>query len=293
MSQRPSSMFDREETAEAALPTWLCPSEPSEYEPPRDKDGFLRDNLLRVVGMLEVFRGGGNGSCFVARTVGRVDARVRIVATLLLAGLVSAAQNMAFVWLMLIAVLAGLALRPARELSAIVRPALLATALAACLSIPAAFFGAASAPVRMAGKTFTTTVLVLGLTRSLGAHGLVEAARRLHLPATAALVIDLAVRDLALLGQIAIELGQALALRSIGHNRDKSGSVAGVLATTFLKAHDLSVAQYEAMVCRGFDGLVTVPPQTANHQSAFASLCYTAAVIAAVVVFIWLEGAMG
>lgn len=292
MDHHCSDVSDREVRDACELPAWLCPDAPSTYEPPQDRDGFLRDNVLRVVSMLEVFRGGGFGSCVVARTVGRVDARLRILATLLLAGLVSAAQNMAFVWGILILALAGLALRPAREIAAILRPALLATLLAACLALPAAYFGAASAPLRLAGKTFTTTILVLGLARSLGAHGLVEAARRLHLPATAALVIDLAIRDLALLGQIAIELGQALTLRSIGHNRDKSGSVAGVLATTFLKAHDLSGAQYEAMVCRGFDGLVTVPPQDVSHQKRLASFCYAVVVILVVVAFIWLEGAM-
>ena len=101
---------------------------------------------------------------------------------------------------------------------------------------PGNIFWRSCCSTAFSGKTFTTTVLVLGLTRSLGAHGLVEAARRLQLPATAALVIDLAIRDLALLGQIAIELGQALALRSIGHNRDKSSSVAGLLADDLFKS---------------------------------------------------------
>ena len=293
MDLRSSDTSERNTQDRFTLPEWLRPDEPSEYEPPHDRDTFLRNNVLHMVGMLEVFRGGGFGSCLVARTVGRVDARLRILVTLLLAILVSAAQNMAFVWVMLIIVLIGLVLRPAGEISAILRPALVATVLAVCLSIPAIYFGALAAPLRLAGKTFTTTVLVLGLTRSLGAHGLVEAARRLQLPATAALVIDLAIRDLALLGQIAIELGQALALRSIGHNRDKSSSVAGLLATTYLKAHDLAGAQYEAMVCRGFDGLVTVPSQPVSHRSGFASFCYLAVVILIVAVFVWLEGAMG
>ena len=48
-----------------------------------------------------------------------MDARLRILVTLLLAILVSAAQNMAFVWVMLIIVLIGLVLRPAGEISAI------------------------------------------------------------------------------------------------------------------------------------------------------------------------------
>lgn len=276
----------------AGLPAWLRTQGRPAYEPPRDRDGFLRDNLLRLVSLLEVFRGGGRGSCLVARTVGRVDPRLRLVGTVAVAALVSAARNMAFVWCALAVVLAGLVVRPARELAAIVRPALAAAALVAVVALPAALLGTPSAPVRMGAKTLVTTSLVLGLARSLGAHGLVEALRRLRLPATAALVLDLAVRDLALLGQVAGELSRALALRCVGRNRDKAGSAAGVLGTTFLKAHDLAAAQYEAMACRGFDGLATVPPARRRPGEAAASALYALALALAAAAFALLEGAM-
>ena len=152
MDLRSSDTSERNTQDRFTLPEWLRPDKPSEYEPPRDRDTFLRNNVLHMVGMLEVFRGGGFGSCLVARTVGRVDARLRILATLLLAILVSAAQNMAFVWVMLIIVLIGLVLRPAGEISAILRPALVATVLAVCLSDPGNIFWRPCCSTAFSGK---------------------------------------------------------------------------------------------------------------------------------------------
>ena len=63
MDLRSSDTSERNTQDSFALPEWLRPDEPSEYEPPRDRDSFLRNNVLHMVGMLEVFRGGGFGSC--------------------------------------------------------------------------------------------------------------------------------------------------------------------------------------------------------------------------------------
>ena len=277
--------------SDAALPAWLDPSVAAGYVPPRDRDAFVRTNLLRIVSTLAAFDMRPHGGCPMARAYARVAAPTRLVGVVALVAMVSAARNMAFVWLVLAGLLACVAMRPAREISALCGPALVLAAISALLMVPAALLGQPGAPVRMAVKSFVTCCLVLGLARSTGAHGLVAAARSLGLPATAALVCDLAIRDLALLGRTAAELSESLACRSVGRSADKTASAAGVMGVTFIKAHDLAQAQAEAMACRGLDaGEAPVP--AARERLGTGDVAYALLVVALLATFLWLEGAM-
>ena len=212
--------------SDVGLPAWLDPSAAAGYVPPRDRDAFVRNNLLRIVSTLAAFDARPHGACPMARAYARVAAPTRLVGVVALVAMVAAARNMAFVWLVLAGLLACIAMRPAREIRALCGPALVLAVISALLMVPAALLGQPGAPVRMAVKSFVTCCLVLGLARSTGAHGLVAAARSLGLPATAALVCDLAIRDLALLGRTAAELSESLACRSVGRNADKTASAA-------------------------------------------------------------------
>ena len=276
---------------EAALPAWLDPPAAAAYVPPRDRDAFVRTNLLRIVSTLAAFDMRPHGGCPMARAYARVAAPTRLVGVVALVAMVSAARNMAFVWLVLAGLLACVAMRPAREISALCGPALVLAAISALLMVPAALLGQPGAPVRMAVKSFVTCCLVLGLARSTGAHGLVAAARSLGLPATAALVCDLAIRDLALLGRTAAELSESLACRSVGRNADKTASAAGVMGVTFLKAQGLAQAQAEAMACRGLDA-GEAPALAARKRLGAGDVAYALLVVALLATFLWLEGAM-
>ena len=271
------------------LPAWIDPGAAAGYVPAGDRDRFLRRNLLALLSMLEVFAGGPHGSCPAARAAGGVPVALRLLGVIALVAMVGLARNMAFVWLVLAAVLLALVLRPARETAAVARPALVLAVLSASLMLPAALLGQPSVPVRMACKSFVTCSLVLGLARSTGAHDLVAALRRLGLPATACLVLDLAIRDLSLLGRTAADLTESLSLRCVGRDRDKTASAAGVVGVTFLKAHDLAQAQAEAMACRCFDGDVAPAPPVRVAPHAVA---YLALLVVACAAFVRLEGAM-
>lgn len=277
--------------SDAGLPAWLDPSAAAGYVPPRDRDAFVRNNLLRVVSTLAAFDMRPHGTCPMARAYARVAAPVRLVGVVALVAMVSAARNMAFVWLVLAGLLACVAMRPAREIRALCGPALALAVISVLLMVPAALLGQPGAPVRMAVKSFVTCCLVLGLARSTGAHGLVAAARTLGLPATAALVCDLAIRDLALLGRTAAELSESLACRSVGRNADKTASAAGVMGVTFIKAHGLAQAQAEAMVCRGLDA-GEAPAPVARERLGVGDVAYALLVVVLLATFLWLEGAM-
>ena len=271
----------------AELPRWLA--EPPAYDPPSDRDGFLRRNLLALTGMLRVFRTPACPAGPIDAALARVSPVLRLLGVIASVACVTSARNMAFVWVMLALVLVMLAARPARRIAAVLRPALLVAGFALLVNIPAAFMGNPSAPLRTAVKCLVTTTLVLGLANGVQTERLFGALATLHVPSHVVLVCDLAVRDLALLGQVAANLAEALALRCVGKNRDKTASAAGVMGMTFLKSNDLARQQSEAMACRGFDGSFELEREPVLSAPGIVYALCIAAVVAA---FFYFEGAL-
>lgn len=272
------------------IPSWLAAE--SDYRPTQDREGFLRRNLLRLTGMLADIREGGRPSSVLDRILASVPTELRIVGLLVCVACVSAATNMLFVWAVLAGVLASLAARPVGSIASIAGTALVVCLLASLLMVPAVLLGAAgqSSVVRMGAKTFCTVSLVLGLTQGVSWNRLVSGLTSLRLPSAVTFVVDSAIRDLALLGRTATEVTEALVLRSVGRNRDKTTSAAGVMGVTFVRAQNLAAGQVEAMECRGFDGSFPVSRQRVLTPAGIAYLVGIACVAA---LFVYLERAMG
>lgn len=270
------------------LPQWLTQSAP--YDPPADRDGYLRRNVLRLAQTLEVFRAETPAaSSAVDRLLARVPAPLRLLGVVLLVALVAAARNMALVWLVLAVALCLLALRPPQTIRAVLVPALAVALLSALVNLPAALFlGQTEAPLRVATKAFVTLLLVCGLSRSVAAEELLGGFAALGLPPTFTLTLDLAVRDLALLGAEATTLSEALELRSVGHNHSKTASAAGVLGMVFLRAQRHATAQAEAMVLRGYPGA----SGSRRVRPSVAMLLYLLLLALAVGAFVYLEAAL-
>ncbi len=281
----------------AALPAWLSSrlDDPARdpYVPQVGREGFLRKNILSLAGLLARLRVGGGSSpersSALDLLLARVSAPMRLVGTLVACICVSAATNMFFVYLMLAVVLVMLAARPARSILPVARPALVIALVGALVMVPAALTGQTSAPMRMGIKSFVTTTLVLGLSQQMPWNRLVGGLRALRVPSTVVLVVDLALKDIEILGRSALDLSDALALRSVGIDHDKTSSAAGVMGCVFLRSQDLAAQMSEAMACRGFDGSYSMSRERILTP---ASMAYLVVLVLMVVVFFLLEGAM-
>ena len=273
------------------LPEWL--SRGSSYEPSVDRDSFARRNVLALTRALAKLRTEVDPvgqRPWVDRALGVVTPALRLIGTLALVACVSMARNLAFAWLMLAVLLVLCAMRPAHRIAQIVGPAALAALLAFVVNVPAILLGQASAPVRMATKTFVTVGYVASLAQALGSDGMVAALRGLGLSPHIATVVDLALRDIVLLGEAATSLSEALSLRSVGTNKDKTSSAAGVMGVVFVRAQRLATARAEAMELRGY-GLDWTGGRT-RYRLRVADAAYVLALAAVIASFAYLEGAM-
>ena len=101
-------------------------------------------------------------------------------------------------------------------------------------------------------------------------------------------VVDLALRDIVLLGESATTLSEALCLRSVGANRDKTSSAAGVMGVVFVRAHRMAYARAEAMELRGHGGQWV--PSRPRRRLALADALYLLAVALIAAMFVSFEG---
>ena len=277
----------------ADVPSWLEAGSARDFEPTPTREGFLRRNVLRLTGLLTDVRVGassyGPASSPVDRALRIVPVPLRLLGLVVSVASVSVARNMLFVYLMLALVLVAAAMRPAEAIARQAAPAVVAALVSALVTLPAALMGAPSILVRMTVRVFVSLMLVLGLSQEVPWNRLIGALRSWHLPSTVVLVVDLALRDLVLLGQSALSLSEALSLRSVGAGRDGTGSAAGVMGTCFLRAHSLSTSMGEAMACRGFDG----DYETSRERDLTpAGVVYVVGLVFLVACLVWLEGAM-
>lgn len=274
------------------LPTWLVAS--SGYVPPHDRDGFLRKNLLSLASMLVVLRTdplSQDPASPADKYLRRVRPSLRLAGVVVLAVCIALARNMAFVWTTLVGWLLLLALQPATRIRACLVPGLSVATVAALVNVPALLLGQTAAPLRMASKTLASVGIVASLAASLGAQGMLGALRSLRLPARACMVLDLAIRDVVLLGESAKSLSEALALRSVGKDRAKTASAAGVMGAVFVRAHTMATARAEAMELRGYDGR-SFSASTPRRGWGIADVAYCVVLVGAVGLFVYWELAL-
>jgi cobalt/nickel transport system permease protein len=127
----------------------------------------------------------------------------------------------------------------------------------------------------------------MNLSHAVAWNELIAGLRTYHLPSLFIFVFDITIKYIVLLGGVALNVLEALRLRSVGKNTTKGDSSAGVLGVTFLKAQDFGAEMYEAMECRGFVGEYEVPREKIMNVAALLYLC---CILCEVVIFLYLGG---
>ena len=274
------------------IPDWL--EQPQDYTPQKDRDVFLRRNALQLTSMLsrvKMQRGGldDDSLSVLDRLLICVDPALRIAGIILVILLNAASTNMFFTYCVAAGVLGILALKRGEDIVDVIKPALGGAAFTALIMLPAVFLGQPQSMVRITLKVFLSVVLLANLARGVAWNELVAGLRFYHVPSIFVFIFDITIKYIVLLGETAQSVLEALALRSVGSNRDKSGSASAVMGVTFLKAQDYAREMYQAMECRGFVGDYLSPRHRVFNPTGIAYLLVMAALV---VWFFYLEGTM-
>jgi len=222
---------------------------PQAYEPPSDRDSYITQSILSMSSVLARLRLDDGAS-----TPFSPSAPTKLLICLATILLVSLSRNYLFVVVVLAVVLVRAAALPSSALRRVAATACSAALLAMLIMAPAALLGQPRAGLTMATKALVTTAIVMECALTTPFSQLTGALRSFRIPSLFILTLDLALRSIVRLGEVALEVLTALRLRSIGHNRDKVASIGGVGGVVLIKAAKSSQATHDAMRCRGFEG---------------------------------------
>ena len=247
------------------IPEWLKHNE--EYRAPSDRDGFLTRSLLSLFGVLHAFRrtpsaqsdtSGKQSSAGISAALARLadafPAPLKLLICLTLIITTSCARNMLIAYIILAVVLVHLCLLPGDSLVRIVSTAAAATAVSALILLPAVFLGSPQSMLTISVKVFISVSLVGILAATTEWNRLTAGLATFHVPDIFIFTLDITLKYIVILGDISIDMLNALKLRSIGRNTTKAASLSGILGVTFLKSRHMADEMYGAMVCRGCDG---------------------------------------
>jgi cobalt/nickel transport system permease protein len=230
------------------MPAWLGNEE--QYQPLNDRDTFVNKSILSFMKLLARIRTQDD----IKRNQYHVNPTLKVIFTFLFILLLSLSGSFTFVVVMNIYLLVVLSTMEGRDIISILIVALIMTAFTIVILLPTAFLGNSYSIVMIPTKVFASITAVNILSHATRWSDITGALKRLHVPDLFIFVLDITIKYVVLLGEFALNMLQALRLRSIGKNNSKYASLSGIAGTLFIKSKEMAEEMYHAMECRGFTG---------------------------------------
>lgn len=222
------------------------------YTPETDHDGFINRSLLSVMSVMSRFRNESLGPGLFDSF--SPSAPVKLAMALLIIILASCSRNMFFTYSMIAVLLVHMCTLGSRKLLRVFTAALAAAGFSCLLLLPAVFLGSPHTMLTVSLKVFLSVGLLGLLAATTAWNKITEGLRFFLVPDIMIFTLDITLKFIVILGDICVDMLNALKLRSIGKNHDKSSSISGIIGFAFLKSRHMSDEMCGAMACRGFEG---------------------------------------
>ena len=240
--------MDNAENKPVDLPEWLLINE--NYIPLTDKDTFVNKSILSVFKVISRIK--KQDSQRLNRS--RIHVPLHVFGTFLLIILVSLTRSFIFVIIINVWLLAVLSMTDSERMVRILKMSTGVTLCTAVVMLPAFITGNTYSSIMITTKVFATITAMGLLTHSAKWSALTEALKKFYIPDIFILILDITIKYIYLLGELSLNMFYALKLRSVGKNRSKYSSLAGIAGSVFLQSKELAEEMYHAMECRGFTG---------------------------------------
>jgi cobalt/nickel transport system permease protein len=175
-----------------------------------------------------------------------------------------------------------------RGIARVLRTSLVAALFSFVIFLPSAFWGNWPGVLVLAAKVLMSVAAAAIVSTTMDWASISRGLSTLRVPDLFILVLDLAIKYIALLGLLVLDMLHALKLRSVGRNRSKTASLGGIAGTVFLKSREAATEMYEAMECRGFSGSYR---KTTRRPPGAADVIFAAMAALFVAAFFLTQGA--
>ena len=247
------------------VPEWMLQTE--DYTAAKDSDGFLTKSGLSVLSVLSRIRETSSKGLIWASPSGM------LLTVLLLIVLMAVSKNMLFSYVVLAETLLASLFLCNKALARSVKTSLSAMLLSVLLGSPRTM-------LTVSVKVFTSVALLNLVSQVLPFNKITESLKAFHVPDIFIFTLDITIKYIVMLGDVCVNMLNALRLRSVGKNRTKGRALSGVLGVTFLKSREMADEMYGAMACRGFEGEYTKPRTRALSWKDGVTALFLVAMIA-------------
>lgn len=182
------------------------------------------------------------------------SAPVKLAMALLIIILASCSRNMFFTYCMIAVLLVHMCMLGSSSLLRVFTAAIAAAGFSCLLLLPAVFLGSPHTMFTVSLKVFLSVGLLGFLAATTPWNKITEGFRFFLVPDIMIFTFDITLKYIVILGDICVDMLNALKLRSIGKNHDKGSSISGIIGFAFLKSRHMSEEMCGAMACRGFEG---------------------------------------
>jgi len=195
--------------------------------------------------------------------------------------LVSLSRTVLFLETAAALALGCLSLLPPKAIARALRKALAAAAFALVILLPAFLWGRGGGVVLLAAKVLLAVLAAAVFSASTPWTSISRGFAGLGVPGIFVMTLDMAVKYIALLGGILLDMLSALKLRSVGRGEGKIDSLGAIAGTIFLKSREAAEEQYGAMRCRCFSGKYVLAPASRFGWADVALVAFDLAFCAA------------
>ncbi len=262
----------------SGIPEWMKNNE--NHVPKMGRDAFINKSILSLLSVISKIKAQDT------RKQSKYEANivVKVLFTFILVVMISVSRSFSFIAAIIVYLLIKLSFMEAKQIIQILKISLLMTGFTFIILLPAAIWGNSYSLVMIPAKVFATITAVNILSKATKWSNITKALKSACVPDLFILVLDITIKYILLLGELALQLLYALKLRSVGVNRSKQTSLAGISATVFMKSKEMAEEMYDAMQCRGFTGDYSTAEK---FKWAAVDILYAAMNCAIIAVFIY------
>lgn len=179
---------------------------------------------------------------------------LRLFAAILCILLCALSRNAVFTMTIVAVNLMRAALLPVSKMIRTLRSSITAALLCALIMCPSLIMGYPSTFGTVTLKVFESVMLLSILNETTAWKEITGAFAYLHLPSVFIFTLESTVHYLVILGRFCNALSEAVWLRTLEKRNWRRSGAGGVIGTAYLKSQRMSQRQYEAMLCRGYQG---------------------------------------
>lgn len=263
------------------IPDWMVDDE--DYKLSKSsKDKFIFKSTLSILSVLRKVR---NESNKTEKNMEYISLRMFLVLTLILLSVCS--RNIYFPILIIVCILVRISFMSGDSIRKILKGLFTAEIISALILLPAfVFYKDYYSCISILLKICVSVTLIKILSVETRCNTVTASLKRFKVPDILILILDITLKYIAILGDISLDMLNALKLRSVGKYKNNYKSLSGITGTIFIKSKEMSEEMYQAMECRGFSGEYKVPKVKLKKSIA---VLYYIFIVFAVLLFIYME----